>query len=139
MFTVLFSSKARLEEIALKGGNHPLHVFGVARWARVWWLSITGIIFWLFWFGPFIKLVFAGTPKTWYGEITHQDTVIFFGKYTFSSGYYWLGGLLTGKFLQLLEIWSANKMQHFRRFLNYGVTSYQRGSRQENNLSELTA
>ncbi len=127
-FTVLFSSKARLEQIAINGGDHPLVVFGVARWARVWWLSILGIAFWFFWFGPFFKLMFYGDPKTWYAVMTYQDTVIFFGKYTIKLGYYWLGGIFAGKILQLLEIYSANKMEHFRTFLGAGVSRRSSGS-----------
>ena len=35
-FAILFFSKEKLVRIASAGGNHPMVVFGTARWARIW-------------------------------------------------------------------------------------------------------
>jgi len=117
-FAILFLSKTKLMQIAFSGGNHPLVIMGTARWMRVWWFSLLGLGIWVFAFFPFINMSF-GHLKTFGIEFTFEDKVIIFGKYSVDLWIYWMVGIFSGKLLQLLEIWSCNKMDNFRRFMNY--------------------
>ena len=120
-FTVVFASKGRLAQIAHNGGDNPLYVFGIARYSRIWWLTIGCIGFWLFWFWPFINLSLYGELKFHYAEFVHPDAVIFFGMYKIGLAKYWLSGVFGGGLLQLIEITSANKIAHFQRCMQYSV------------------
>lgn len=124
-FAILFYSKRSLQRIAYAGGNHPLYVFGVARWTRVWWLALLGIGFWFVWFGPWFNFILLGnSPKTWFGEVTSQYAFIFLGNHTITFAKYWLSGVFGGAALQILELWSFNKMEYFRSFLGLHITHY---------------
>lgn len=116
-FAILFFSKEKLVRIASAGGNHPMVVFGTARWARIWWFSLIGLVVWFFALSPYLNLILFVDPITWFSEITHSDEVIYFGKWSINIYVLIIVGVFSGKLLQVLEIWSANKMEHFRNHL----------------------
>lgn len=121
-FAILFFSKEKLARIACNGGNHPMIVFGTAKWARIWWLSLASITIWFFALSPYLNLILFMDPVTWFSEITHGDEVIYFGKLSINIYIVIFGGAFIGKLFQLLEIYSSNKMNFFQRHLKQEVS-----------------
>lgn len=118
IFAVIFLSKRKLMKIALAGGNHPLIIYNTAKYMRIWWFSILGIIIWFFGFWAFYQII-SGTNEGWYYEYNRiNHTVEVFG-IIFDSNMFVLIVLFSGKLFQLLEILTANKMEHFKKHINY--------------------
>jgi hypothetical protein len=126
-FAIIFFSKKKLMRIAIVGRNHPLVIFNAARWTRVWWFSILGMIVWFFALAPYFNLIFFGSGTTFFSSIDYQtDEVIYFEKWRISAAVLILGGILSGKLLQLVEIYSSNKMKYFKKYM--GNRSYTRSN-----------
>lgn len=118
--------------IAIASRNHPLVIFGTARWARIWWFSLAAIIVWFFALAPWLNLIIFYDETTFFSVINHSDEVIYFNKWTINIYVLLLVGLITGKILQGIEIYSAHKMQYFKRHLRTDVPY----NRQEEAISD---
>lgn len=117
-FAVIFLKKSYLLDIARKTGNHPLIIYHSSRWMRIWWLAWALIVVWGFFAWPLLSVIIGVGPTTSYSEITHQDMVIFFNKYTLYFWNYWLAVVVSGKLLTLFEITVYNKMNYFRSYVS---------------------
>lgn len=72
-FAIIFFSKNKLMRIAMAGRNHPLVVFGTAKWMRIWWFSLLAITVWFFALAPYLNLILFLDETTFFSVITHSD------------------------------------------------------------------